>query len=65
MIVQNPDDRLSADITHSRAVMPFSLRTIADEIGKFRRTRTNKNQTNKHRRLAAMKIFINFSMPAD
>jgi hypothetical protein len=65
MIAQNPDDRLSANITHSRAEMPFSVRTIADETGKFRCTRTNKNQTNKHRCLVAMKIFINFSILAD
>jgi hypothetical protein len=63
MIAQNPDDRLRANITHSRAAMPFSAGTTADEMGKFRYARTNKNQTNKHRRLSAMKIFINFSMP--
>jgi hypothetical protein len=45
--------------------MQFSVATIADGTGKFRCTRTNKNQTNKHRRFAAMKIFINFSMLGD
>jgi hypothetical protein len=65
MIAQNPDDRLRANITHSRAAMPFSAGTTADEMGKFRYARTNKNQTNKHHRFAAMKIFINFSMLGD
>jgi hypothetical protein len=45
--------------------MPLSAGTTANGTEKFRRTRTNKNQTNKHRRLAAMKIFIKFSRRGD
>jgi hypothetical protein len=38
--------------------MPFSVATIADEVGKFPDARTNKNQTNKYRRYLGAKNCI-------
>jgi hypothetical protein len=36
MTAQKPRARLFADMTNSRAEMPFSVASIVDEAGKFR-----------------------------